>query len=73
MIPGGNMNYTQAAYQQMLSLAGYSAQQAALTASANANRNPFQGAFPGIQIILCIIYYLIFYLVSLRLEQFDFV
>lgn len=47
MIPSGNMNYTQAAYQQMLSLAGYSAQQAALTASANANRNPFQGAFPG--------------------------
>ncbi len=46
MIPGGNMSYTAAAYQQMLSLAGYTAaQQAAL--SANATRSPFQPSFPG--------------------------
>lgn len=47
MIPGGNMSYTAAAYQQMLSLAGYTAaqaQQAALSANA---RSTFQPSFAG--------------------------
>ena len=45
MIPGGNMNYTAAAYQQMLTMAGYSA--AAQQAALSQTRNPFPGGFPG--------------------------
>ena len=46
MGPGGNMNnYTAAAYQQMLSLAGYTAQQAALSNTRNPYTQP--AAFPG--------------------------
>ena len=48
MIPGGNINYTAAAYQQMLNLASY--QQAASLSANAAVRSPFQAAgFPGTQ------------------------